>query len=299
VYIGTGLSYNSLEMVGTRALISPFSSETLRAVVMDFDFFLSTVWKDITASVVDLFALAWFLFCWFGYSAIVDNFVHSSHGLSARMHLYRIQWMTAALKRENRVVDINIISSLSQSISFFASTSILIIAGFLAILSATETAMDIIRELPFASQPTIMVWYIKISLMVSLFVYAFFKYTWSLRQLNYSAILIGAMPIPQDNMDDFIPAARRAAMVATMSARHMNRGLRTYYFAMAALSWFLNPWLFIIGSGAVVWILYRREFSSDIVSVLNMPSEEKILMRENISKAHVVHDTNGDDNDSG
>jgi uncharacterized membrane protein len=262
---------------------------------MDFDFFLSTVWKDVTASALDLTALAWFLFCWFGYSVFVDNLVHSSHGLSARMHLYRIQWMTSVLKRENRVVDINIVSSLSQSISFFASTSILIIAGFLAILSSTETAMDIIRELPFASQPTVMIWYTKIGLMVSLFVYAFFKYTWSLRQLNYSAILIGAMPLAQANMDEFIPAARRAAMVATMAARHMNRGLRTYYFAMAALSWFLNPWLFIIGSGAVVWILYRREFSSDIVSVLNMPSEEKILTRENISRSQVVHDMGGDD----
>ena len=265
---------------------------------MDLDFFLSTVWKDLTTSWLDWTALVWFLFCWFGYSAFVDNIIHSSHGLSARMHLYRVQWMSAALKRDNKVLDINIVNSLSQSISFFASTSILIIAGFLAILSSTETALDIIRELPFASQPTVMIWYVKIGLMVTLFVYAFFKYTWSLRQLNYSAILIGAMPIPKANMDDFIPAARRAAIVATMAARHMNRGLRTYYFAMAALSWFLNPWLFIIGSGAVVWILYRREFSSEIVSVLNMPSEEKILTNENLSNLKFVPETHSGDNGS-
>lgn len=264
---------------------------------MDLDFFLSTVWKDLTTSWLDWVALVWFMVCWLGYSAFVDNFSHNSHGLSARMHLYRVQWMTAALKRENKVLDINIVNSLSQNISFFASSSILIIAGFLAILSSTETALDIIRELPFASQPTVMILYVKIALMISLFVYAFFKYTWSLRQLNYSAILIGAMPIPKSNMDEFIPAARRAAMVATMSARHMNRGLRTYYFAMAALSWFLNPWLFIIGSGAVVWILYQREFSSEIVSVLNMPSEEKILTTENISKFQVAHATGSGDDD--
>lgn len=263
---------------------------------MEFDFFLSSLWKYLTDSLLDIVALAWFLFCWFGYSVIVDNLVHSSHGLSARMHLYRIQWMTAALRRENKVVDINIVNSLSQSISFFASTSILIIAGFLAILSSTETALDIIRELPFASQPTVMIWYTKIGLMVALFVYAFFKYTWSLRQLNYSTILIGAMPFPQSNMDDYIPAARRAAMVATMAARHMNRGLRTYYFSMAALSWFLHPWLFIIGSGAVVWILYQREFSSEIVSVLNMPSEEKNLAKENLGIPPITYGTGVSDN---
>jgi uncharacterized membrane protein len=259
--------------------------------MMDFDFFLTSLWKYLTDSWVDVIALGWFLVCWFGYSGIVDNLVHSPHGLSARMHLYRVQWMNSVLRRENKVVDINIVSSLSQSISFFASTAILIIAGFLAILSSTETALDIIRELPFATQPTIMIWYTKIGLMVGLFVYAFFKYTWALRQLNYSAILIGAMPSPRSNVDDYLPAARRAAMVVTMAARHMNRGLRTYYFSMAALSWFLNPWLFMIGSGAVVWILYRREFSSDIVSVLNMPSEEKILMSEPIHHAPAVSDT--------
>ena len=255
---------------------------------MDFEFFLSSLWRYLTDSLVDLFALGWFFFCWFGYSVIVDSLLHSAHGLSARMHLYRVQWMNAALKRENRVTDINIVASLSQSISFFASTSILIIAGFLAILSSTETALDIIRELPFATQPTVMIWYTKIGLMIALFVYAFFKYTWALRQLNYSAILIGAMPLPQHNVADYIPAARRAAMVVTMAARHMNRGLRTYYFAMAALFWFINPWLFMLGSGLVVWILYRREFRSEIVSVLNMPSEEKIHTSEQQYSSHHV-----------
>jgi uncharacterized membrane protein len=225
--------------------------------------------------------------CWIGYTFIVDNLIHSSHGLSARMHLYRVQWMNTALKRENRVADLNIVNTLSSSLAFLASTSILIIAGFLAVLSATDDALDVIRALPFATQPTIAIWYTKIGLMITLFIYAFFKYTWALRQLNYSAILIGAMPLAEDNMDEFIPAARRAAMVSTMSARHMNRGMRTYYFAMAALSWFINPWLFIAFSGIVVWVIYQREFSSDIVHVLNMPSEERIHIDDAIIHHHV------------
>lgn len=238
------------------------------------DFLLATFWQYITGSIIDLAALGWFLACWFGYSLVVDNLVHSSRGLSARMHLYRLQWMSATLVRENRVVDMNIINSLSQSMSFFASTSILIIAGFLAVLTSTESALDIIREIPFATQPTVLMWYTKICLMISLFIYAFFKYTWALRQINYASILVGAMPARSTDMDGFIPAARRAAIVMTMAARHMNRGLRTYYFAIAGLSWFLNPYIFMVSSGIVVWILYRREFSSDIVHVLNMPSEE-------------------------
>lgn len=244
---------------------------------MELNYFILSLWKFLSDSVIDLIALCWFLFCWIGYSLIVDNYIKSTHSLSSRMYLYRLQWMTMVLKRENRVVDVNILNAISQSNSFFASTSILIIAGFLALLSSTDTALDIIRDLPFATQPTITIWYLKIGLMVTLFVYAFFKYTWALRQINYSAILIGAMPIAEGDMEEFIPTARRAAMVTTMAAIHTNRGLRTYYFSMAALSWFINPWLFIVGSGLVVWVIYRREFLSDIVHVLNMPGADPTL----------------------
>lgn len=241
---------------------------------MEFNFFVLSLWKFLSDSIIDLIALCWFLFCWIGYSLIVDNVIKSSRSLSSRMHLYRLQWMTVTLKRENRVPDLNILNAISQSLSFYASTSILIIAGFLALLSSTDTALDIIRDLPFATQPTITIWYLKIGLMITLFVYAFFKYTWALRQLNYSAILIGAMPLPQGNMDEYIPTARRAAMVQTMAAIHLNRGTRTYYFAIAALSWFINPWLFMVASAAVIVVSYRREYTSDIVHVLNMPGAD-------------------------
>lgn len=244
---------------------------------MDFDFFFLALWKYFTESFIDLIALFWFLFCWIGYSYVVDNLVHSTHSLAARMHLYRLHWMQASLNRENRIMDVNIVQGIQQSTSFFASTSILIIAGFLAMLSSTDTALDIIREIPFATQPTLVVWYMKITLMVALFIYAFFKYTWALRQLNYSSILIGALPGCKDSqtLDHHEPAARRAAMVLTMAARHMNRGLRTYYFAIGALSWFVNPWVFMLASTLVVLVLYKREYSSDIVHILNMPSERE------------------------
>jgi uncharacterized membrane protein len=257
---------------------------------MEFSFFLNTLWKYVSESVLDLFALSFFLVGWFGYSAFVDNLVHSSRGLSSRMHLHRLEWMKTALHRENKILDINIINSLSHNIAFFASTSILIIAGFLAILSATDTALDLIRELPFATQPTLMMWYIKVSLLICMFIYAFFKYTWALRQINYASILLGALPYTQakEHHEKFVPAGRRAAIVMTMAARHMNRGQRTYYFAIAALTWFIGPWLLILTTLIVAFVLYRREFSSDIVNVLNMPgiSATTLAMSESLQGAN-------------
>ena len=235
---------------------------------------LATARKFFTQRPIELMALGWFLFCWFGYGFVSDNLVKSSHGLSARMHLFRVQWMTSVLKRENRILDINIIAALHQSISFFASTSILIIAGLLAVLGTSDTALEIIRQLPFSIKTTKGMWYSKVIVLLSIFVYAFFKHTWALRQLNYASIMLGAMPPAHEAGDKFVATARRLAMVLTMAAKHLNRGLRTYYFGIAALAWFVNPLLFMISSGVVVLVMYRREHKSQIVRLLNLPGEE-------------------------
>ena len=237
---------------------------------MSFEYLLDITWRQVGESPFELLAFGWFLFCWFGYNLIIDNFLRSSRGLSSRMHLYRVQWMTSALSRDNRVLDGNILRNLQSSMSFFASTSILILAGLLALLGASNQALIIIKQIPFAVIPPKIVWYLKIFLLIFLFIYSFFKMTWSLRQLNYMCILVGAMP-PHDKetSDEFIPTARRAAMIGTMAAKEMNRGLRAYYFAIAVLSWFVSPMLFIVSTGLVVYVLYRREFRSEIVTILS------------------------------
>ena len=51
-------------------------------------------------------------------------------------------------------------------------------------------------------------------------------------------------------------------MVIGLAAYHLNRGLRGYFFALAALAWFLHPAIFAFVSTWVVLVLYRREFRS-------------------------------------
>lgn len=237
---------------------------------------LAAVYNFLIQYPSELIALIWFLFCWIGYNFVTDNIVKSSRSLPARMHLYRVQWMTTTLRRDNRMLDINIINGLQQSISFFASTSILIIAGLLAVLGASDTALDIIKHLPFSIEAPKNLWYLKVMILISLFVYAFFKHTWALRQLNYASILMGSIPLANEADDRFIPSARRCAMIATQAAKHLNRGLRTYYFGIATLAWFINPWLFMIATTAIVLVMYRREYRSHVVKLLNMPGEEPL-----------------------
>ena len=66
----------------------------------------------------------------------------SGGSLLANTNRYRLLWMMQTTSRENRVVDAVVVQNLSTSPSFFASTTILIIGGLLAVLG-TQGAADL------------------------------------------------------------------------------------------------------------------------------------------------------------
>ena len=174
----------------------------------------------------------------------------------------RKEWMVAMLKRDNRMVDIQVVNALLRSGRFFASTAILIIAGLLAVLGATERAIALVMDLPFTVSTSREVWEAKVLFMILVFIYAFYKFVWSMRQYNYCSILVGVAPAASELPENFESIGESIATLASLTAKHSNRGIRAYYFGLAALGWFVHPWLLI---GAAVWVvlvLYRREFSS-------------------------------------
>jgi uncharacterized membrane protein len=107
------------------------------------------------------------------------------------------------------------------------------------------------------------------ALPISIFVYAFFKFTWSLRQHNFCSVLVGAAPSRQTDPDELAKFVTRSAHLASSASNTFNYGLRAYYFGMAALAWFLNSWVFMAATTFVVAILYVREFHSGALDVLS------------------------------
>jgi uncharacterized membrane protein len=53
-----------------------------------------------------------------------------------------------------------------------------------------------------------------------------------------------------------------------LAAETFNDGLRAYYLSFAAVAWFFSPWAFIAATLAVLWVLYRREFQSEVLEAL-------------------------------
>lgn len=219
---------------------------------------------------IDWIALIAFFAAWIGYAVFAKRRAGSQPSILATTNRWRWLWMMQVTQRENRMVDAAVIQSLSTSPSFFASTTILIIGGLLAVLGATEKASELVREIPFAARTSVLVFDLKIALLAAVFVFAFFRFTWSLRQYTFGAILIGAAPEATEFTEVALREqfADRAGRVMALAAETFNDGLRAYYLAFALVGWFFSPWALMAATALVIAVLYRREFRSEVLRAL-------------------------------
>jgi len=219
----------------------------------------------------DWLALVGFFTLWVGYAWFAKVWGQRRPSLLATTNRYRAYWMRQATARDPRMLDGLITQSLSQTPSFFSSTAILVIGGLFAVLGTTEKATELMSEIPFAQSTPLIVFEFKVLVLIGIFVYAFFRFSWCMRQYTFVALVIGSMPPPEDfdsgKFDRKVYADRAAAMVGA-AAESFNDGLRAYYFSFAALAWFVSPVGMIMATGLVVLILYSREFRSEVLHIL-------------------------------
>ena len=219
----------------------------------------------------DWLAVLWFFAAWSGYAWFARHWGARRASLLATTNRYRRYWMLQATWRDPRVLDGIITQSLSSSPSFFASATIIIIGGLLALLGTTDKAAEFVREIPFAARTSMLVFELKVLVLLGIFVNAFFRFTWSMRQYTFGALVLGSMPPPADfaegkfNREHF---ADRAGRLLGMAAETFNDGIRAYYFSFAAMAWFFSPLIFAVASALVVAVLYTREFHSEVLHVL-------------------------------
>lgn len=218
---------------------------------------------------MDVVALIWYALCWFGYAYFADYKYAKSVNLVRIMDDMRTRWMHQMIKRDARMSDATLIGNIARSISFFASTTVLILIGIVTVMgSHQQEGLEIVRSLPFVMGSTSLMWEFKLGLLALIFTYAFFKLTWSLRQYNYVSIVVGAAPLCNEHKSHHYEYARRAGKLIGNAGRHFNLGLRAYYFGLAVISWFLNGMVFMAVTALVVWVAYRREFRSHTVNNL-------------------------------
>lgn len=213
---------------------------------------------------IDAIAFIFFVAAWLGYRAAVEIGPHAARSLNARMNIRRARWIEESAQRDNRIIDTQVMNGLQNGTAFFASTSLIAIGGSLALLQSTDRVVAIFADLPFATQTTRSAWELKVIGLAVIFAYAFFKFAWSYRLFNYCAILLGAIPSAKRQDEPETKEAVRETIAMNIAAgRHFNRGQRAFFFALAYLGWFIDPWMFLIATAAVLTVMWRRQFASD------------------------------------
>ncbi len=214
-------------------------------------------------SLVDIFAVLLFLLCWFSINWISNHYKNKEKNtLYSLSKNYRNQWMHNLLEQENRISDVALVGHLMRSTSFFASTSLLVLASLITVFGVIDQAMKVVDDIPFAMHVSASFWKIKLLLIIIIFIFVFFKLVWSIRQYNYTIIMIGAAPSAFETPEQKSSCADKLGIVINRASRHFIDGMRGFEYALAALAWFIHPFVFIAATLLVTRVIYRREFSS-------------------------------------
>ncbi|MFO1323828.1 MAG: DUF599 domain-containing protein [Burkholderiales bacterium] len=219
-------------------------------------------------SLADWIGLAVFGVGWLGYGWYADRSVRGARGLRFATDVHRLQWAREMVRRENRMTDVALTGNLMQSVSFYASTTTYIIAGVIAVAGTLDRLTSLTAELPFAKVTARELTEFKVLLLAAIFIFAYFKFTWALRQFNFLSIMVGGAPAANAPEDVAEPYARRFALLSALAGDEFNRGVRAYYFGFAAMTWFISPQHFIAFTAIILAVLWRRDYRSHTLRVL-------------------------------
>lgn len=216
----------------------------------------------------DFAAAVLFLISWIGYGIIAQRVNGKRTSLMSVMRVFRMRWIERMTDRDNHIGDAALLSNLLRGTLFFASTTVFILGGLVALLGTAPRVAEVIAQLPYAAPAETRLAEIKALILIFVFVYAFFKFTWSAWQYNVLSILVGG--IPDFNAD---PDVRQryidmSARVLWLAGESYNNGLRAYYFSIPLMAWFIDPVLCIVSNLIVTVVMYRREFHSPMLHAL-------------------------------
>ncbi len=198
------------------------------------------------------------LLCWFAYNFGVPLLERRRPSLSTIMSMQRRRWVANAVDRETPL-DAILSGNLMGSVSFLASTSVLLVLAVFTAFGNLTALMDTLSIVGIRASYTTQDVQVHLFTTLAIFVLSFFAFTLALRQFNHFCIMLGAIDHSGHTSREEIEAV---AQLNTMAAKNFNNGIRAYYFAVPMVAWFASEWLAIAASLVTVAFLIHREFFS-------------------------------------
>jgi uncharacterized membrane protein len=218
--------------------------------------------EDLLERPGDVAALAVFLVCWLAYEPTLRLLSRGRHTITGDMVLVRRFWMGEMVGRSRqRLLDSQLLGHALNSVSFFASSNLILIAGAAGVLFGSDGGYRVIEDAPLVAEAPPLLFSIKLGLIGLCLARGLLDFIWALRQMNYCVAVIGATPV--DASDEMLEAyAGAASKVMTPALSTFTAGVRGYYFSLAAAAWLFGAAPFLVLTlGAVVLLAWRQAAS--------------------------------------
>jgi uncharacterized membrane protein len=211
-------------------------------------------------SLAHICAIALLFLSWFCYPIILRTIGRGS--LNSQLVIVRQYWISAATRRQAKPFDAVLLGHITNSIAFFGSATLLVLAGVLSTLAGVKSIHATIQELHFVTATSLELFALQICVLALVVALCFFSFTYALRKLIYTIALLGALP---DQSEDCPTSDRMIAgltMVLSEAIKTFNFGIRGYYYAVAALCLFVSPIACIAATLLVTGILVYRQLAT-------------------------------------
>lgn len=208
----------------------------------------------------DAVCVALFFATWLGLSWRINHPSSKHPSVTVMMSQYRRDWMLVMVTRQPRIFDAQIMTSLRQGTSFFASTCLLAMGGLLALIGNVDPLRGLAEGVGQVESSTTVI-QLKLLLVLFMLGSAFLKFVWADRVFGYCSVMMGAVPNDPDD-PQAVPLAAKAGELNTRAAMNFNAGLRSMYFALCGITWLGGPLVFLFGIAVTAWVVWSREFAS-------------------------------------
>jgi uncharacterized membrane protein len=213
----------------------------------------------IDLSAAQLFAVVLIFAMWGLYGPILNTLGRGT--LNAQLHVVRLKWMRMLLgtRREHRTFDGILLGQISSAMAFFGSATLIVLAALVGTLANIANVHRELMGVSFFPQVSLAVFTLHFAVLTVITAICFFSFTYALRKLAYTLAMIGALEeAPGDDPHSQV-MIMETATVMTESVKSLNNGIRGFYFAVASLFLFVDPYICMATTVGVSVLLYYRQ----------------------------------------
>ena len=219
---------------------------------------------------LNIAAFALFAVCWLFYQPLLALLGQRGGAvINADLTVLRVAWMRNMARRDNRLMDGQLLGHSLSSSSFFASSNLLLIAASSGALFGGQ-AYQHVSSLGVVQTSSRLLFEGQLALVVLTLARGLLDFIWAIRQLNYALAAVGATP---PHVDEATSRAygERVGRLLNPALGSFSSGVRGYYFALAAAAWLFGPIPFIAATlGAMALMIWRQRSSPAAAAIAEL-----------------------------